>query len=136
MFRKRFTWINIGVSILGYVSWLVWYSYRFVHDEIDRHFFYHTILPTAVTPFVFSAALTALFLHQPREEISVYDPKLNQSFIKEKVVDTIEDDEDYMRKMGFVVVLPLDNNNNGDSMSFGEKSSQHYSLPFPHKGLK
>ena len=126
-FSSRFTWVNIGVSLVGLISWLAWYFYRFVSceicDELDRLFFYVVILPTVLTPFLLSASLTALFVHMdklcpcccdcfllPRKEISVYDPKLNKRFviINGKVVETAEAEEVDITKGVVEMVQPTD----------------------------
>ena len=130
-FRRRFTWMNIGVSFVGYISWLAWYYYRFVLcdfcDERDGQFFFIIILPTVLTPFLLSASLTVLFLHLdklspcccdcfllPGEEISVYNPKLNKRsiIINGKVVETGEEEEITKEAVEIEMVVPNDNEMN------------------------
>ena len=84
MFSKKFSWINIGVSAVGYVLWSVWYLNRF-----------GWLFPAIISgpAFVLSVPLTVLFLHldrlcsccscclEPGEEISVYDPHTDQRLL-------------------------------------------------------
>ena len=85
MFNKRFTWVNVGVSVLGYVCWFVWYYYRFgvnnfafdeeYYEDIEDMFtkpkhekvnFYNLYIPLSFPPLVLSVILTCLFLHLDR----------------------------------------------------------------------
>ena len=126
-FRSRFSWMNIGVSSVGHISWLVWYYYRFVFDELDGHFFSRLILPTVLIPFLLSAILTALFLLLdqlspcccdcfllPSTKISVYNPKLNKRFItiNGKLVEATEAEDDDITMKAVEMVVPTDNKMN------------------------
>ena len=78
-FSKKFSWINIGVSAVGYVACLV-----LLH--------WWLIIYTG-PPILLSLILTVLFLHldrlccccscclEPGEEISVYDPHTDQRLL-------------------------------------------------------
>ena len=105
-FSKRFSWSNIGVSVVGYVSWAVWFYYRFEFYK-GRRDFYEVYLPISLSPLVLSIILTALFLHLdsiccsecarvPAEEISVYDPSTDRRFIMDqetgKIIPVPEED--------------------------------------------
>ena len=96
----------MALSIVGFVSWLVWWYYNFVTNIYVNlwlhNLFYDYILPITVPLLVFSILLTALFLHldklpkcccDPREQLSVYDPDLDERFI---MLDgeVVEDPED------------------------------------------
>jgi len=91
-FSKKFTWLNITISTVGYVVWVVWAYFNSIFDFI-------IILPLHVS----SILLTALFLHldklcccccNPREQLSVYDPDLDKRFIMldGEVVEDLEGD--------------------------------------------
>ena len=97
-FSTRFTYINIAVTTVGYVSWLVWLYCT--AGVFRRWAFYKYVLPCTLPFFVASILLTALFLHldklpfcNAREQLSVYDPDLKRRFI---MVDgeVVEDPED------------------------------------------
>ena len=96
MFSKKFTWFNIIVSTVGFVSWLVWYYYA-----LELHLEYKYILTIPLPLYLSSILLTVLFLHldklcccccNPREQLSVYDPDLDKRFIMKDDVETAADD--------------------------------------------
>ena len=107
-FSKKFTYINIVLSFLGYVSWLVWWYFSFITHHppcpsTHHLIFYEYILPITLPPLLISILLTILFLHldklpkcccDPREQLSVYDPDQNRRFIMRdgEVVEDKEDD--------------------------------------------
>ena len=108
-FSKRFSWYNIGVSVVGYVSWAVWFYFRFEFGKNEgwRRSFYEVYLAFSLYPLVLSIILTALFLHLdsiccsecarvPAEEISVYDPSTDRRFIMDqetgKIIPVPEED--------------------------------------------
>ena len=92
MFSKKFSWINIGVSAVGYVAWSVW-SYNNLDVRNVKYFFLNIHIPATLSPFLLSSFLTVLFLHldrlcsccscclEPGEEISVYDPHTDQRLL-------------------------------------------------------
>ena len=100
-FSKIFTYINITVSIVGYVSWVVvWWYFIINFDQLI--ILIYLIIPT-IPPLVLSILLTALFLHldklcccccNPREQLSVDDPDLDNRFIMldGEVVEDPKDD--------------------------------------------
>ena len=85
MFSKKFTWINMAVSVVGYVCWAVWFFFRFG--------LIIGLMVITLPPLLLSAILTLLFLHLdrlscccswtrvPGEEISVYDPATDKRFV-------------------------------------------------------
>ena len=89
-FSKRFTYINMTVTTVGFVSWFLYFGVNFA------------ILIFTLLLLLFSILLTALFLHldklpkccNPREQLSVYDPDRDQRFIivNDKIVEDPEDD--------------------------------------------
>merc|ERR1712066_390188 len=110
-FSKRFSWSNIGVSLVGYVTWAVWFYYRFDFGRYawSRHDFYALHLSSTIPPLVLSAILTALFLHLdrvccsecarvPGEQISVYDPVTDKRYIMDQdtgeIIPVPEEDEE------------------------------------------
>ena len=86
-FSKKFTWLNIAVSTIGYLVLEVWYYFSFP----DIFWFILLIIPLLVVNIV----ITALFLCGPLEQLSVYDPDLDKRFIivNGKVVEDLEDDD-------------------------------------------
>ena len=94
MFSKKFTWVNMAVSVVGYVCWLVWYYHRFDPTSPNHPPFYILVVSTLL-PFLLSAALTLTLLCIPREIVSVYDPSSDKRFIIEsgEVVEPNEEDE-------------------------------------------
>ena len=95
-FSKKFSWINIGVSAVGYVAWSVWGYYYLESYSVYLKLFpftFLTLLIMTFTPFLLSSFLTVLFLHldrlcsccscclEPGEEISVYDPHTDQRLL-------------------------------------------------------
>ena len=106
-FSKKFTWLNIAVSTVGYVVW--WYYIVLPYTYLDEGLFFAIVLIFTLPLLVPSILLTALFLHldklccccNPREQLSVYDPDLDKRFIMvdgevvedpEEDVETPEDD--------------------------------------------
>ena len=96
-FSKKFTYINIVLSIVGFGSWFVWF-----HFNIDTGTFF---LIFTLPVLVFSILLSIFFLLldkmpkcccNPREQLSVYNPDLDKRFIMldGEVVDDPEDDDD------------------------------------------
>ena len=97
-FSKKFTWVNIAFSSVGYVVCGVWS--HFAYDTDLKELIY-----ISLPPLILSILLTALFLHtdklcccccNPREQLSVYDPDLDKRFIMvngEVVEDTEADAE-------------------------------------------
>ena len=88
-FSKKFTWLNAGVSTLGFVSWLVWEYFSLSKEQFYK-IVISFIFPIAIPLFLFSILLTALFLHldklcccccNPREQLSVSDPALDKRFV-------------------------------------------------------
>ena len=104
-FSKKFTWINILASTVGYVVWGLWLFSNF-DWFLTLHLDWHlvgTYLSIHLAVLVSSILLTALFLHtdklcccccNPREQLSVYDPDLDKRFIKidDKLVEDSDDD--------------------------------------------
>ena len=97
MFSKKFTWVNMAVSVVGYVCWAVWFYHRFDHGahEWYKYWFYTQIIPSTLSPLLLSAILTLLLLHLdrlscccswtrvPGEVTSVYDPTTDKRMILE-----------------------------------------------------
>ena len=94
-FSKKFTWVNMGVSAVGYVCWLVWFYHK---TEFDPIIILCSLLPSSVF-------LTFLFLHLdrlydctgvPGEVISVFDPITDRRFIIKDgvVVEPPEEEEE------------------------------------------
>ena len=92
-FSKKFTWINMAVSAVGFSCLLVWCSLQYLnHVNIFQleHFIF-VFIP--LVSFLPSLILTILFLHLdrlcsccsctgvPGEEISVYDPNMVKRFV-------------------------------------------------------
>jgi len=81
-FSKKFSWLNILFSTVGYVVFVVRLYYNlFIRDFNDS-------LLTTLPLYLSSILVAALFLHldklpccNPREQLSVYDPDLDQKFI-------------------------------------------------------
>ena len=95
-FSKKFTYINITVSSVGYVCLVVWWYFNFLLDD------FIFVLVVTLPLHVLSIHLTALFLHldklpccccNPKEQLSVYDPDLDKRFIM-KDGEVVEDPED------------------------------------------
>ena len=96
-FSKKFTWVNIAVSTVGFVVWLVWYYFSIIGYYNSKYEAWEDyFIPTLVTTLslhVSSILLTALFLHtdklcccccDPREQLSVYDPDLDKRMISKQ----------------------------------------------------
>ena len=88
IFSKKFTWLNVAVSTIGFVVWRASLDWR------DTSVLSFLLVPSFI--------LTALFIHldcycccccNSREQLSVYDPSLDKRFI---MVDgeVVEDPED------------------------------------------
>ena len=130
-FSKKFTYINMALTIVSYVSWVVlWYfnigSYE-LSDHLNNVLYISLdfILTFTLPPLVLSILFTILFLHldklcccccNPREQLSVYDPDLDKRFIMVdgKVLEDPEDDLDQririeMEEIELTVALNADN---------------------------
>ena len=110
-FSKKYTWVNIAVSAVGFVCWLVWFYYKFVVRGIYNFSDVSSRLIKTLSGFLLTVILTVLFLHLdrlccctcvPGEEISVYDPSTDKRMI---LVD------------GEVVELPEEDVESGNSPS-------------------
>ena len=101
MFSKKFTLVNMAVSVVGYVGWLVWYYFKAVYlDDIIP------IIIITLSLLLLSAILTLLLLHLdrlscccsctrvPGEVTSVYDPTTDRRMILEngELVEPSDDD--------------------------------------------
>ena len=102
-FSKKLTLVNIGVSIVGYVCWLVWFYYKFVVGGIYTFSDVSFRLIFSLSSFISSATLTGLFLFLdrfcccacvPGEEISIYDPSTDKRMIlvNGEIVEPPEED--------------------------------------------
>ena len=96
-FSKKFTWLNIAFSIIAYVAYGVRIfisldpsSEDFLYSFIYFAFFLGLVLYLILPLHVLTVLLTVLFLHtdklcccycNPRDQLSVYDPKLNKRLI-------------------------------------------------------
>ena len=114
MFSKKFTWVNMAVSVVGYVCWAVWYYHRFDQGayEWSKWNFYNIIIPPTLSLLLLSAILTLLLLHLdrlscccswtrvPGEVTSVYDPTTDKRMILEngELVDPPEDEGEMIFK--------------------------------------
>lgn len=108
MFSRKYTFVNMAVSILGYVHWLAWYYTRFAVGERERakEIFFSRQIPFSVSPLLLSAILTYCLLildrlpcsllasRAPGEVLSVYDPSTDRRYIME-AGEVVEPPEEY-----------------------------------------
>merc|ERR1711988_1318190 len=69
MFSKKFTFVNMAVSVVGYVCWAVWYYHKFVFGAREWYELepevavYNEINASCLPLLLLSAFLTLLLLH-------------------------------------------------------------------------
>ena len=116
-FSKKFTWINILASTVGYVVWGLWLFSNF-DWFLTLHLDWHlvgTYLSIHLAVLVSSILLTALFLHtdklcccccNPREQLSVYHPDLDKRFIlvNGEVVEDVETPREEFVKLEICII--------------------------------